>query len=74
MALVELELFHDRWAAEMVRARLAAEGIDSVLFDEGLASLGLGLLTPIRLMVDEADKPRAEHFLAGTSGGSGTAG
>lgn len=64
MALVELGLFHDRWAAEMARGRLAADGIDSVLFDEGLASLGLGLLTPIRLMVADSDKARAEALLA----------
>lgn len=64
MALVELDLFHDGWAAEMARARLAAEGIEAVLFDAGLASLGLGLLAPVRLMVDEEDKERAGQLLA----------
>ena len=64
MALVELDVFHDGWSAEMARTRLAAEGIEAVLFDQGLASLGLGLLTPVRLMVDEHDKERAERLLA----------
>ena len=65
MALVELDVFVDGWAAEMARARLAAEEIEAVLFDAGSASLGLGLLTPVRLMVDEHDRQRAERLLAG---------
>jgi hypothetical protein len=63
MALVEIDTFVDGWAAEMARARLAAEGIEAVLFDAGSASLGLGLLTPVRLMVEEADQRRAERLL-----------
>jgi len=67
MALVEVETFPDHTVAEMARGMLAAEGIVSVLFDSGLASLGLGRMTPVRLMVDEGDKRRAEQLLADPS-------
>jgi hypothetical protein len=46
---------------------LAAEGIQAVLFDSGLASLGFGGLTPVRLMVDESDRATAERLLADIS-------
>lgn len=64
MALVEIETFPNHTIAEMARGMLAAEGIEAVLFDSGLASLGLGGLTPARLMVQEADRRRAERLLA----------
>ncbi len=64
MALVEIETFPNHTIAEMARGMLAAEGIEAVLFDCGLASLGLGGLTPARLMVEEADRLRAERLLA----------
>jgi len=63
MALVALASFSDRLAAEIARGRLASEGIDSVLFDAGLSSLGLGSISPVRLMVDEADRAEAERAL-----------
>lgn len=63
MALVEIDTFPDHTIAEMARGRLAAEGIDAVLFDAGLASLGLGGLTPARLMVDAADERLARQAL-----------
>ncbi len=64
MALAELAIFHDPMAAEMVRGRLAADGIGSILFDGGLSSLGLGTMTPARLMVDEDDLDEARAILA----------
>ena len=64
MALVELAMFHDPMLAEMVRGRLAADGIDAVLFDGGLSSLGLGTMTPARLMVHEEDLEAAKTILA----------
>jgi hypothetical protein len=64
VALVEIETFPDHAVAEMARGMLAAEGIASVLFDSGLASLGLGGLTPVRLMVDETDQVSAERLLS----------
>jgi hypothetical protein len=72
VALVELATFHDRLTAELVRSHLASEGIGSVLFDEGLSSLGLGGWAPVRLMVDEDDLPLARRVLSETDGdGSG---
>ena len=64
MALFELATFHDPMSAGMARARLAAEGIESILFDQGVAGLGLGLLAPVRLMVDESDRVAAKAVLS----------
>ncbi len=64
MALVELAVFHSPVDAAMVRGRLAAAGIETILFDGGLSSLGLGLMAPARLMVDEEDVEEAEAILA----------
>jgi hypothetical protein len=63
MALIELKLFRDGMEAQMARGRLEAEGIGVVLFDAGLSSLGLGAMTPVRLMVDEADEEAARQAL-----------
>jgi hypothetical protein len=51
-------------AAEIVRGRLESEGIPAMLFDDGLASLGIGSMTPVRLMVDEEDETAARDLLA----------
>lgn len=64
MALVELAMFHNPMLAEMVRGRLAADGIEAILFDGGLSSLGLGTMTPARLMVHEEDLTAAKTILA----------
>jgi hypothetical protein len=64
MALVEIALFHSPLSAEMARGRLAADGIDAVLFDGGLSSLGLGMMAPARLMVEEEDLEDARFVLA----------
>jgi hypothetical protein len=64
MALVELALFQNPIAAEVARGRLESEGIEAVLFGSGLASLGLGAMSPARLMVDESDREAAEAILA----------
>jgi hypothetical protein len=61
---MELATFHDPVAAEMLRFRLAADGIEAVLFGAGLASLGLGTMSPARLMVDEDDLEDAKAILA----------
>jgi hypothetical protein len=63
MALVELALFQNPFAAEVARGRLASEGIDVVLFGSGLASLGLGAMSPVRLMVEEEDLHEAKVIL-----------
>ncbi len=64
MALVELAMFQNPVAAEVARGRLASEGIEAVLFGGGLASLGLGSMSPARLMVEEEDQAAAEAILA----------
>ena len=66
MALVEIASFSDPLAAAIARGRLAAEGIQAVLFDAGLSSLGLGAMTPARLMVDDEDLDEARRILADT--------
>ena len=68
MALVELAKFENRMAAEIARGRLDSEGIPAMLFDDGLASLGIGSLTPVRLMVDDEDEAAARELLASLSG------
>jgi hypothetical protein len=64
MSLVELAIFQNPIAAEVARGRLASEGSEAVLFGGGLASLGLGSMSPARLMVDESDREAAEAILA----------
>ena len=64
MALVEVALFYDSMSAGLARAQLAAEGVEAILFDQGVAGLGLGMLTPIRLMVEERDRAEAEALLS----------
>lgn len=61
MTLVSIAEFQDRIAADVARIGLAAEGIEAVLFDGGMAGLGLGFMTPVRLMVhpDDADRARS---------------
>jgi hypothetical protein len=63
--LVEVANFPDRMTAEMALGLLASAGIEAVLFDGGIAGLGLGGLTPARLMVSPADRNEAERLLAG---------
>ena len=62
--MVELAIFQNPAAAEVARGRLASEGIEAFLFGGGLASLGLGSMSPVRLMVDESDREAAEAILA----------
>jgi hypothetical protein len=64
VALVQVARLDSRMAAEIVRGRLESEGIPAMLFDDGLASLGIGSLTPVRLMVDEDDEAVARDLLA----------
>ena len=72
MGLVRIAQFPDRMAAELARLQLASEGIESVVFDGGMASLGLGMMTPARLMVSEEDLDDARALL-GSAETDGTA-
>jgi hypothetical protein len=53
----------DGSGADLARLQLASEGIESVVFDGGMASLGLGMMTPARLMVAAEDADDARDLL-----------
>ncbi|MDM7956839.1 DUF2007 domain-containing protein [Blastomonas sp.] len=55
--------YSDRIEAEMARLTLGAQGIDAHIFDGGMAGLGLGFMTPARLMVLPEDAARARAVL-----------
>ena len=61
--LVELATFATRIEAELARTRLEADGIEAVLFDAETNSVGWGPMMPVRLMVLERDRWRAERSL-----------
>ena len=63
MPLVELTRFPNRILAELARGRLAADGIEAALFDDGLAALGLGIMGDVRVMVEERDRSAAADAL-----------
>lgn len=63
MSLVPAAEFPDRIAADLARLQLLSEGIDATLFDGGMADLGLGFLTPVRLMVAADDFEAAQAIL-----------
>lgn len=67
MSLTAIAEFADRIEAEMARLTLGAEGIEAHIFDGGMAGLGLGFMTPARLMVLPQDAARARSVLAGRS-------
>jgi hypothetical protein len=66
MPLVTLETVFDPMAAEMIRMRLEAGGIDAVLFDAGIASLIGSGLSGVRVMVLDEDEAEARSLLAET--------
>jgi hypothetical protein len=63
MALVELARLTNSFEAGMARARLAAEGVESFLFDFNVGTEGPGFLA-IRVMVDDEDLEEARQILA----------
>ena len=62
--LVELARFQSHVRADLARMVLETEGIDVVMFDEGMALVGLGPVIPVRLMVFENDFAQAAEILA----------
>lgn len=64
MTLVPIAEYSDTIAADMARLDLHAHGIAAHVFDGGMASLGLGMMTPARLMVLDEDEAAARAILA----------
>jgi hypothetical protein len=64
MALVELRRFETRIQAELAKMHLAADGIDSILFDAEMNNVGWGTMMPVRLMVLDEDLDEARDILA----------
>jgi hypothetical protein len=65
MGLKAIAEYSDRIDAEMARLALGAAGIEAHIFDSGMAGLGLGFMTPARVMVLPEDAPRARIVLQG---------
>lgn len=64
MALVELERFPSGIEAEIVRSRLAADGIPALCFDSGMnIAESVGIMIPVRVMVDESDLDAARAIM-----------
>ncbi len=64
MALACVETLFSPVEAEIARARLAAAGIEAILFDAGIASLIGPGVSGIRLMVLAEDEVAARQLLA----------
>lgn len=63
-ALVEIGVYPTRQHAEVVQARLASEGIESVISsDDAGGAYPFGLSGGARLLVDEADAERAREIV-----------
>ena len=64
MPLVQLARYYNGLEAGIVRGKLAAAGIDSVLFDFDTAIEGVGFVVPVRLMVLDEDLAAAQAVIA----------
>ena len=62
MSLVELERFQTPVEADLARLRLAAAGIESIIFDA--QTLYASVATGVRLMVDEDVKAESLRILS----------
>ncbi|MES2289024.1 MAG: DUF2007 domain-containing protein [Pseudomonadota bacterium] len=64
MSLVELARFTSAAEAAIVKGRLEAEGIDAVVFDNGMnLADSSGWLVPVRVMVLDEDLALARETL-----------
>jgi hypothetical protein len=68
MALVELAKYYNVFEASLVKGRLDAADVTSVLFDTEMNWGGLDGVVPVRLMVDEDDLDFARRVLADRPG------
>jgi hypothetical protein len=64
MALVELAKYYNVYEASLVKGRLDAADVASILFDTEMNWGGLDGVVPVRLMVDEDDLAQARRVLA----------
>lgn len=64
MSLVEAAKFYNSFEAGLAQSRLEDAGVDSVLFDLEMATYGIGLSIPVRLMVLDDDLQVALKVLA----------
>lgn len=64
MALVELAKYYNVFEASLVKGRLDAADVASILFDTEMNWGGLDGVVPVRLMVDEDDLDLARRVLA----------
>jgi len=64
MALVELARYYNVYEASLVKGRLDAADLMSVLFDTEMNWGGLDGVVPVRLMVDEDDLALARRVIA----------
>ena len=55
MSLVEAAKYYNSFEAGLAQSRLEEAGVDSVLFDLEMATYGIGLSIPVRLMVLDDD-------------------
>ena len=68
MALVEVARFYNSFEGGIAKSRLEADGILAFLFDVEMTWEGMGVMIPVRLMVDDEDEDMARAILAGSAG------
>lgn len=66
MSLVEAAKYYNSFEAGLAQSRLEDAGVDSVLFDLEMATYGIGLSIPVRLMVLDDDLQIAIKVLNST--------
>jgi hypothetical protein len=66
MSLVEAARYYNSFEAGLAQSRLEEAGLDSVLFDLEMATYGIGLSIPVRLMVLDDDLQIAIKVLNST--------
>jgi Putative prokaryotic signal transducing protein len=66
VSLVEAAKYYNSFEAGLAQSRLEDAGVDSVLFDLEMATYGIGLSIPVRLMVLDDDLQVAIKVLQDT--------
>jgi Putative prokaryotic signal transducing protein len=66
VSLVEAAKYYNSFEAGLAQSRLEDAGVDSVLFDLEMATYGIGLSIPVRLMVLDDDLQLAIKVLQDT--------